>query len=447
MGNILSSSLPPRISGQGKTPRLLFAVALGAVLCGTASPSRSADQPNHTLPIDRPVSPEAVREITERMLGSADEAAQQRDYMIFTRQLSGDVVVADSLRASAVAAGIPATAVVEAARAFGTVVDLERDAREGDRFYVNYEQSFTAEGNPVGVPKLLWAEFQPANKPAIAVHRFRPTGSSTGGPTGGVEQFWLADGGGTAPQQLRMPVESAYVSSPFGMRDTATSDLSRRPLPIGPLPAPVARPAQATKSYSSSYSSSGRMSGRVDGGSGRVDDRIGAIGRIEPRVTSERIGAAPVAARAPLVRQVLMHEGVDLAAPLGTPVLAAGDGIVRQAEARGGYGNWVMIDHDSGHLSTGYAHMLGFAPGLVAGARVVQGQVIGFVGSTGHSTGPHLHYEVWAEGKAENPIDNPATLRARLRGPDLVRFQAQVRRSLGERDGAVLVAAAAKDSK
>ena len=142
-----------------------------------------------------------------------------------------------------------------------------------------------------------------------------------------------------------------------------------------------------------------------------------------------------------------MHEGIDLAATLGTPVLAAGDGVVRQAEARGGYGNWVMIDHDGGRLSTGYAHLLGFAPGLVAGARVVQGEVIGFVGNTGHSTGPHLHYEVWADGKAENPVGNPATLRAQLRGPDLARFQAEVRHSLSERDADVLIATAARAIK
>ena len=160
----------------------------------------------------------------------------------------------------------------------------------------------------------------------------------------------------------------------------------------------------------------------------------------------ERVVAAP-AVRAPLARQVLMHEGVDLAAPLGAPVVAAGDGIVRQAEARGGYGNWVMIDHDGGRLSTGYAHLLGFAPGLVAGARVKQGEVIAFVGNTGHSTGPHLHYEVWADGKAENPIGNSATQRAQLRGPDLARFQAQVRRTLGDRNGAVLIAAAPRAAK
>jgi murein DD-endopeptidase MepM/ murein hydrolase activator NlpD len=180
------------------------------------------------------------------------------------------------------------------------------------------------------------------------------------------------------------------------------------------------------------------VSDRIDGGS----NRIGPIGRMESD-ESNRTGAAP-SARAPLVRLVLMHEGVDLAAPLGTPVLAAADGVVRQAEARGGYGNWVMIDHDGGRLSTGYAHMLAFAPGLVAGARVLQGEVIGFVGNTGHSTGPHLHYEVWADGKAENPVGNPATLRAQLRGPDLARFQAEVTRALDERDGDMLVAAEAR---
>jgi murein DD-endopeptidase MepM/ murein hydrolase activator NlpD len=409
---------------------------LGALLCGIASPSRSADEPRRSLA--PPAKPEIAREAAERMLGSPDGDAQDRSQMLFTRRLGGDVVVAGSLRDSAAGAGIPAAAVVEAAHAFGTVVDLERDARDGDRLYVNYEQGFTAAGNPVGVPKLLWAEFQPVNKPAIGVHRFRPVD--------GAEQFWLADGQGTAAPRLRMPVDSVVVSSPFGMRDTATNDISKPLFPTGSVPTATARPVKSGSFYASASSSNrigGRLDDRVDGPIGRIEPiggRVAPIGGLEPPITSERIGAAP--ARAPMVHQVVMHEGVDLAATLGTPVLAAGDGVVRQAEARGGYGNWVMIDHDGGNLSTGYAHLLAFAPGLAAGTRVLKGEVIGFVGSTGHSTGPHVHYEVWVNGKAENPIGNAATLRARLSGVDLVHFQAQVMRSLGERNGDVLVAAA-----
>ena len=421
MGNILSSNQSAQILRQRSTQRLLVAATLGTILCGVASPSRSADQPGNMEPAAAAVNPEIVRDTAERMLGSADEEAQQRDYMIFARKVDGDVVVAGLLRDSFAAAGIPATALLDAERAFGTVVDLDRDLRDGDRLHVNYEQSCTIAGNPVGVPKLLWAAFQPANKPAIAVYRFRPIG--------GIEQFWLTDGGSTSAPRLQMPVEGAAVSSAFGMRNNATADLARPGFPMGPLPAAVARPARTSSTYVSPYSSSGRLDGRISG-------------RVEPmQPAPERVVAAPVV-RTPMARQVLMHEGVDLAAPLGAPVLAAGDGVVRQAEARGGYGNWVMIDHDGGHLSTGYAHLLGFAPGLVAGAHVKQGEVIAFVGNTGHSTGPHLHYEVWVDGKAENPIGNPATLRTQLRGPDLARFQAEVRRTVGARDDAVLVATA-----
>jgi murein DD-endopeptidase MepM/ murein hydrolase activator NlpD len=426
LGNTLSPHPSAQVSRQVTMQRLLVAVTLGTILCGVASPSRSADQPGNLEPAAAAASPEIARDAAERMLGSADEEAQQRDYMIFTRQMDGDVVVAGSLRASFAAAGIPTTALLEAERAFGTTVDLVRDPRDGDRLHVGYEQGFTIAGNPVGVPKLLWAAFQPANKPAITVYRFRPNG--------GIEQFWLTDGGSTAAPRLQMPVEGAAISSAFGMRNTATADLRRPGFPMGPLPAAVARPARPSSTSVSSYSSSGRLDGRVSG-------------RVEPLPpVSERVVAAPVV-RAPMARQVLMHEGVDLAAPLGAPVLAAGDGVVRQAEARGGYGNWVMIDHDGGHLSTGYAHLLGFAPGLVAGARVKQGEVIAFVGNTGHSTGPHLHYEVWVDGKAENPIGNPATLRTQLRGPDLARFQAQVRHTLGDGNGGVLIATAARTAK
>ena len=96
-----------------------------------------------------------------------------------------------------------------------------------------------------------------------------------------------------------------------------------------------------------------------------------------------------------------MHRGTDFAAPMGTPIMASGDGVVIKAGWRGGGGNCVKIKHNSTY-QTVYAHMSKFARGIKSGVRVKQGQTIGYVGSTGKSTGPHLHYEVIVNGKKVN---------------------------------------------
>ena len=96
-----------------------------------------------------------------------------------------------------------------------------------------------------------------------------------------------------------------------------------------------------------------------------------------------------------------MHRGTDFAAPMGTPIMASGDGVVKKAGWCGGGGNCVVIRHNSTY-QTIYAHMSKFAKGIKSGVRVKQSQIIGYVGSTGKSTGPHLHYEVVVNGKKVN---------------------------------------------
>ena len=96
-----------------------------------------------------------------------------------------------------------------------------------------------------------------------------------------------------------------------------------------------------------------------------------------------------------------MHKGTDFAAPTGTPIMASGDGVIKKAGWCGGGGNCVKIRHNSTY-QTVYAHMSKFARGIKSGVRVKQGQTIGYVGSTGKSTGPHLHYEVIVNGKKVN---------------------------------------------
>tara|TARA_B110000263_G_C15204006_1_gene462009 strand:- start:554 stop:1039 length:486 start_codon:yes stop_codon:yes gene_type:complete len=96
-----------------------------------------------------------------------------------------------------------------------------------------------------------------------------------------------------------------------------------------------------------------------------------------------------------------LHKGTDFAAPLGTPIMASGNGKVIKAKWCGGGGNCIKIKHNTTY-STVYAHMKNFAGGIKVGVRVKQGQIIGYVGSTGKSTGPHLHYEVIKNGKSIN---------------------------------------------
>ncbi len=119
-----------------------------------------------------------------------------------------------------------------------------------------------------------------------------------------------------------------------------------------------------------------------------------------------------------------MHKGMDFAAPRGTKIYAAGDGVIEKASKYGGYGNYVRIRHNS-KLKTAYAHMKKFATGIKSGARVKQGQLIGYVGTTGRSTGPHLHYEVLVNNKQVNPrrVDLPTG--EILKGKELNRFISQ----------------------
>jgi murein DD-endopeptidase MepM/ murein hydrolase activator NlpD len=131
--------------------------------------------------------------------------------------------------------------------------------------------------------------------------------------------------------------------------------------------------------------------------------------------------------RHPILGYTRMHKGVDFAAPRGTPIYAAGEGKVEVAKRHGGYGKYVRIRH-TGEYSTAYAHLSGFAKGIAPGRRVRQGQVIGYVGTTGRSTGPHLHYEVLRSGAPINPLRLKQPPNQQLAGADLKRFQTEVER-------------------
>ena len=119
-----------------------------------------------------------------------------------------------------------------------------------------------------------------------------------------------------------------------------------------------------------------------------------------------------------------MHQGMDFAASTGTPIIAPADGVVVEARRWGGYGNWLRVRHSNG-LESGYAHLSRYASGIRAGQRVRQGQVIAYVGSTGASTGPHLHYEIWRNGRRVNPAGIKTQEGTILTGSELAAFKAE----------------------
>lgn len=142
-------------------------------------------------------------------------------------------------------------------------------------------------------------------------------------------------------------------------------------------------------------------------------------------INGARLSSAYGMRRHPVLGFSRMHRGIDFAAPVGTPIYAAGDGRVGFAGRNSGYGNYVRIDHD-GRYATAYAHLSRFAAGLKRNDRVKQGQVIGYVGSTGVSTGPHLHYEILVDGSQVNPLEVKTVGQTRLAGEEMSRFAAAV---------------------
>ena len=117
-----------------------------------------------------------------------------------------------------------------------------------------------------------------------------------------------------------------------------------------------------------------------------------------------------------------MHKGVDFAAPTGTPIYAGGNGIIEYVGRNGGYGKYIRIRHNNGY-KTAYAHLSNYKKGISKGVRVSQGEIIGFVGSTGNSTGPHLHYEIIYQNKHINPLKLKLPSGKILEGKELEKFK------------------------
>lgn len=335
----------------------------------------------------------------------------------FTRSRGVTGAISGSLEEAALEAGVPAKTVAEAVNGFAEVLDLDRDIHDGDLFYIRFEQTFSLDDTPLDGGRVVWAELQlGAKKKTIALHRFRPSGATH-------DSLWLANGQEAAATTLRFPLAGYVVSSGFGLRVDPFDQLPMLALsggssgwaPLGKGPARAALPPGL--------------------GSGTGGAALSSMNVATP--LGKSLGLAPSAAsfaHAPATRGVMaLHEGVDLVAPYGSPIYAAGDGIVKGAEPKGRYGNWIEIDHP-GDLATVYGHLSGFAPGIAAGTPVTQGQLIGFIGLTGRTTGPHVHFEVRFKGRPVNPMAYSALKHAQLRGADLDRLRKLTASDVAERE-------------
>lgn len=224
--------------------------------------------------------------------------------------------IESSLFAATDTASIPDSVAMKMAEIFGTQLDFRDDLRKGDTFSVTYQIN-TRNGEPIGVGKVLAAEYVNAGKPYRAVLYRSTTGQ---------EAYYTPEGESLKKGFLRSPLEFSRVTSSF------------------------------------------------------------SNSRQHPIYGFHR-----------------KHTGVDFGAPTGTRVKATSDASVSFVGRKGGYGNLVILRHHNG-FETYYAHLNGFAKGIRRGIAIAQGDVIGYVGSTGASTGPHLHYEVRVSGSPQNPL-------------------------------------------
>jgi hypothetical protein len=404
--------------------------------------------------------------------GDDDLAAANSSNLGFSREFSARGRIEGGLAASARDAGVPAAALAEALDALRTRLDLDKDIQDGDRFYVRWQETFGRNDIPTDQSRVLTFEITSAMTSAMtgakkvthAISLFRPFA----GPAAGVERFFFSDGTLAGPPPIRLPLDDIKVTSGFGLRPDPLDQPTRvepvvvQPPPVAAEPAPPPpRTAQDLREVARAYAGFGNGEqlgsareintggGPGYGGVSRSQelDRVMAERRIRQREEQARLKAeaeadaqrkeaerqreqraAEARAKAPpptpaKPKLLYMHEGLDLLGNIGTPVHAAADGTVTLARLDRGYGNAIHLEH-SHKLGTIYGHLSGFAPGIVPGAEVKRGDVIGFVGSTGRSTGAHLHFELLVAGRPVDP--SSGTQAVKLSALDSARFKRQL---------------------
>lgn len=165
------------------------------------------------------------------------------------------------------------------------------------------------------------------------------------------------------------------------------------------------------------YTTSDGITGYFDAGGSSVQTSL-----LKTPVDGGRLSSLFGKREHPILGYTRMHKGLDFAAPRGTPILAAGDGVITRRGDNGSFGNYLRVRHDN-RYATAYAHLIRYAEKLSVGSRVRQGDVIGYVGATGLATGPNLHYEVLRNGEQVNPVEVDLPPRRVLAGDELTRFR------------------------
>ncbi len=280
--------------------------------------------------------PDVDKEVVARRDAKGVYTAETIQKKLSAQLYRASGVIDASLFMSAAAAGVPDRVTSQLMYLFSYDVDFQRDIRSGDSFEIFFTRYFDEFGNPVKSGDILFAALTLSGE-RMPLYRYQRE-------PGRDPEYFTAAGESIKKSLLRTPIESARVSSGYGVR------------------------------------------------------------------------------RHPILGYSKMHKGIDFAAPEGTPILASGDGVIEMAGRAGGYGNYVRIKHTDNY-KTAYAHMSGYGRGIKAGVRVRQGQVIGYVGSTGQSTGPHLHYEILINGEAVNPKGVKLDTNEPLTGKALTAFE------------------------
>lgn len=274
------------------------------------------DQPGRVRLMSLAFKPDVDKEVVARRDTEGSYSAETIQKKLSAQLYRASGVIDASLFMSAAAAGVPDRVTSQLMYLFSYDVDFQRDIHSGDSFEVFFTRYFDEFGNPVKSGDILFAALTLGGE-RMPLYRYQRE-------PGRDPEYFTADGKSIKKSLLRTPIESARISSGFGMR------------------------------------------------------------------------------KHPILGYSKMHKGIDFAAPEGTPILASGDGVIEIAGRTGGYGNYVKIRHTDNY-ETAYGHMSAYGRGIKAGIHVTQGQVIGYVGSTGQSTGPHLHYEIVIDGEQVNP--------------------------------------------
>ncbi len=295
-------------------------------------------------------------------------------------------------------------------QAFSTAYN-PRDLRAGQTITMYFDQS--------AAPKITEVTLKPAFDRTVFVSRktdgeFTARDLTVNFPkeivevSGTVENSLYLDAGRMGvPDKVTVQFSHIYEHSVDFQRDirkgdafTMTFELYRdrdgKPLKAGDLVYASFSPRGQTSSYYLFTSKNG------DENFYDKDGKSAKRKLMRTPVNGARLSSGYGRRKHPVLGYVKTHKGVDFAAPRGTPIMAAGIGTVERASRYGSFGKYIRIRHSDGY-KTAYAHLNGYARGIKSGARVRQGQIIGYVGTTGRSTGPHLHYEVHKNGKAINP--------------------------------------------